>query len=356
MQPAVRYSPRVETASPDETDTIRDLIDVLQDIMQVTAKEYGHAVRSVHAKSHGIIRAELDVLDGLPDELAQGLFAVPGRYPAILRLSTNPGDILHDSISVPRGVGLKIMHVSGERLPGAEGETQDFVMVNGPIFTTADPAAFLKNLKLLSKTTERAEWAKRALSAVLRGTERALETVGLESGTIKSLGGAPNVHPLGETYYSQTPFRYGNYIAKFSLVPISATLTQHSGEIVDTKGKPDAIGQAVDDAMRAGQAVWELRVQLCRDLDQMPVEDPTKRWDEDISPYFAVARLTANPQSTASDDHVENEMRFSPWTGLAAHRPLGAINRARRDAYLASAEYRAAFNGCPIHEPSGTDT
>lgn len=39
------------------------------------------------------------------------------------------------------------------------------------------------------------------------------------------------------------------------------------------------------------------------------------------------------------------------WTGLAAHQPLGNINRARRESYRHSADFRAAFNRCPYHEP-----
>ncbi|MBE7213154.1 MAG: catalase, partial [Gluconacetobacter diazotrophicus] len=34
-----------------------------------------------------------------------------------------------------------------------------------------------------------------------------------------------------------------------------------------------------------------------------------------------------------------------------AHRPLGNINRARREPYQHSAAFRQGFNGCPIHEP-----
>ncbi|POR39874.1 catalase, partial [Methylobacterium sp. V23] len=48
---------------------------------------------------------------------------------------------------------------------------------------------------------------------------------------------------------------------------------------------------------------------------------------------------------------VDEEMRFSIWTGLAAHKPLGNINRARNAPYRRSAEFRQRFNGCPIHEP-----
>jgi hypothetical protein len=48
---------------------------------------------------------------------------------------------------------------------------------------------------------------------------------------------------------------------------------------------------------------------------------------------------------------VDEEMRFSVWTGLADHQPLGGINRARNETYRHSADFRAKFNGCPFHEP-----
>lgn len=358
MQPAVRYSPDVETVAPDEADTIRGLSDALRGILETTSRDYGHAVRAVHAKSHGIIRGELEILPGLPPELAQGLFARPGRHPAIVRISTNPGDLLHDAISVPRGLALKVMGVDGARLDGAEGETQDFIFVNGPVFSAPDPAAFLKSLKLVARTTDRAEGAKRALSTVLQGAEKAVEALGGESATLKTLGGAPNVHPLGETYFTQTAFRHGDHIAKLSLQPASESLTRHTGQVIDPKGRPDAIRERMAADMQAGDAVWNLRVQLCRDLDRMPVEDPSVLWDEEISPFVTVARLHALAQPGWSEDAaelVDDHMRFSVWTGLQAHRPLGAVNRARREPYRMSADFRAGFNGCPIHEPAAIE-
>ena len=44
------------------------------------------------------------------------------------------------------------------------------------------------------------------------------ETVGLESATLKQLGGHPNTPPLGDTYYTQTAFRFGD---KLELLPIA---------------------------------------------------------------------------------------------------------------------------------------
>ena len=189
VQP-VRYSPDVETPEADEAETNRQLTETLLKISEITWKDSGHAIRSVHAKAHGLLNAELVIAEGLPPELAQGLFAKPGRYPVLMRFSTIPGDILDDSVSVPRGLGIKIVGVEADRLPGSEGDTtQDFLMVNGPAFAAPTAKAFLGNLKLLAGTTDKAEGLKKVLSAVLRGAEAALEAVGGESGTLKALGG-----------------------------------------------------------------------------------------------------------------------------------------------------------------------
>lgn len=354
MAVPVPFSPSVENPEPDEAQTITSLEEQFKSILDTTSEDYGHAVRSVHAKGHGIAQGTLTVAAGLPDDLAQGLFATAGSYDAVLRISTNAGDILDDSISLPRGLALKVMGVTGDRLPGAEGTTQDFVLVNGPAFAAPTPKAFLGNLKLLSKTTDKAEGAKKALSAVFRGVEATLEAVGGESSFLQTLGGAKPVHPLGATYYSQTPFRYGGYIAKFALFPVSG-IKDYADETVNASGRPDAIREAVNELLMEQGGTWELRVQLCTDLEKMPIEDPTVVWDEKESPFRTVATLSVAPQAAwahGSSEKTEDALSFSPWHGLAAHQPLGGVNRARNDPYRMSAEYRGRFNGCPIHEPA----
>ena len=169
---------------------------------------------------------------------------------------------------------------------------------------------------------------------------------------VGQLGGAPEVHPLGETYFSQTPYRYGDHIAKFSLRPVSPGLTGRTGNIVNVHDRPDALREDVREVLIEQGGTWELAVQLCRDLSTMPVEDPTVEWDEDESPFVPVATLTVEPQvawEQGVSERREDMLSFSPWHGLAAHRPLGAVNRARRDAYDFSAGYRADFNRCPMH-------
>lgn len=350
----VRYQADLEEIQPDEQEVISELNDTFDTILKRTAEDYDHAVRSVHAKSHGILEGTLEVESDLPPEFAQGLFAAPARYKIYMRLSTNAGDILPDAISLPRGLAMKVVGVSGERLDGAEGETQDFVMVNGPVFQTPNAKKFQGNLKMLAKTTDRMEGTKKVVSSVLQTVNSALEAVGIESSKVQSLGGAPNSDPLGETYFSVTPFLYGDYVAKFRLKPVSQGLVELTGREIDTSVSDDAIRETVQAEMRDTAGEWLLQVQLCRDVEKQPIEDPTVEWKEDEAPFTTVARVKAGPQDSWADDTVQKvneEMRFSVWTGLAAHRPLGNINRARKDTYEHSSKFRAAFNRCPIHEP-----
>jgi hypothetical protein len=350
-----RYTPSLEIPEKDEAETAAQLNETMRGIQETTYEEYGHALRSVHAKSHGLLEGELRVLDGLAATLAQGLFSRPATYPVVLRFSTNPGDILDDSVSAPRGAAIKIIGVEGERLPGSEGDaTQDFIMVNAPAFAAPNTAAFAKNLKLLAATTDTGQGWKKVFSAALRGTETALEAAGGKSPMLTTMGGQPLTHPLGDTYFTQVPFRHGDYVAKLSLAPVSPELKALTDRPVDVSGRPNALREEVIDFFRRHSAEWELRVQLRTNPDTMPIEDASVVWPEDESPYLPVARITVARQpawSEARAAQVDDGLSFSPWHGLLAHQPLGSINRARKDAYADAAEFRFTRNGCPLHEP-----
>lgn len=346
------FDPAFEQIPEDEAETTRQLVEVMHNILETTSQDYQHGVRRVHAKSRGLLDRELTVLDGLPPELAQGVFASAGTHKVVMRLSTNPGDLLDDSVSTPRGLALKIGDVEGARLPGSETETtQDFVMVNAPAFTAATPKAFLTNLKLLAKTTDRAPTSKKVLSAVLRGAEKVVESVGGESRMLKSLGGHPETHILGETFYTVVPFLYGPYFAKLSVAPVSAELAALTDAALDINGHPDALRDAVDDFFATQSGEWEVRVRLATDIDKMPVEDASVKWPEDDSPYVAVARIRVAPQpawTNVRSAAIDDGLTFSPWHGLAVHRPLCGIMRSRKPAYEMSSEFRGRVNGCPV--------
>lgn len=353
MSVPVRFVPSFETIAPDELETEQGLVETLERIQNRVYEDTGQAFRGVHAKCHGIITGELIVESSLPSACAQGLFAGPGRYPAVIRLSTIPGDVLDDDVSVPRGLALKVIGVPGARASGSEKDgTQDFVLANGPAFSKSEPKGFLHNLKLLASTTDKAPGLKKALSAVMRGTERLLEAVGTKSGTVMTLGGYPEVHILGDEFYSQVPILFGDYMAKMRLVP-TGELSTLSGAKLDLKGHPDGIRDAVSAHFRASGGRWALQAQLCTDLKAMPIEDAAKEWPQAESPYVTVAHVEANPQDIWSEARraADATLSFSPWHAMAAHRPLGAIMRARRRAYAASSALRAQRSGHTLAEP-----
>lgn len=356
LRTPLRFRQSIEQVADDETETIQGLVATLRYITEKTFADGGHAIRGVHAKSHGILQGYLQVNEDLPGELAQGMFAKPGRYPVVMRLSTIPGDILPDSVSVPRAMAVKIIGVEGERLEGSENDvTQDFLLINGPTFGASTPKKFLSVLRLLAGTTDRVEWLKKVLSGFMRQVQRMLVAVtGKQSVTVATLGGQPETHILGETFYSQAPLRYGDFIAKISVAPVSPELTALILAPLNVNGVPNGLREAVVEFFKRNGGVWEVRAQLCTNLELMPIEDAAVVWPEEISPYRPIARITVKPQvawSKARSATVDDGMSFSPWHGLAVHRPLGGIMRVRKAVYEMAKRSRAEKNSRLIEEP-----
>lgn len=350
------YDPSMEHLEEDEVATTAGLIETMQNITAVTTKDYARGVRSVHAKSHGLLIGKMTVIDGLPTELSQGLFANVGTYDVVMRLSTIPGDILDDRVSTPRGMAIKILGVHGERLSGSENDmTQDIVLVNGPAFLKSKAKDFLGSVKVLAMTTDKAEGLKIAFSAVARGTEKLIESVGNNSPTLISLGGHPETNVLGETYYSQAPILYGAHVAKVALFPVSPSLTALTKAPVDLSDKPNGLRDAVVQHFASDSGEWEVRIQLCTDLNTMPIEDASVLWSEDTNPHVAVARIMMLSQPAWNDAReaaLDQGLSFSPWHGLASHRPLGSIMRVRKAVYQTLAAERMKSNGRTAGEPT----
>ncbi len=351
----LRYLPSYEHPAPDEAATQASIDETMRRIQEKTFADGGKAIRSVHAKSHGLLVGEFRIPVGLPPELAQGIFARPGTLPLVMRLSTVPGDLLPDDISTPRGMAIKIIGVDGPRLPGSESDvTQDFVLVNGPSFGRPDAKSFARSLKLVAATTDKALGAKQVLAAAFRGLEQAVEAIGGHSATLTALGGHPETNPLGETYYSQVPVLFGDYFGKICVRPLSPSLKALYKEPVDLKDSPDGLRDAVAAYFEEQGAEWALCVQLCTDIGEMPIEDASVVWDEALSPYVAVARIVAGAQASWSDTRahaIDEGLAFSPWHGVAAHRPLGSVMRLRREAYAAAQRFRAEKNQRTLSEP-----
>lgn len=354
----LRYSPSVEKPEPNEEAVFEELSQTMQHITRTMASHYRHAYRPVHAKSHGVLVGSFTVPAGLDGSLAQGLFAQAGMYPVILRFSTNPGDLLADSVSSPRGLAIKVLDVSGEMLPSHLGNaTQDMVCVNAKAFGAPDAAGFLKQIKTLDKTLEYPESLKQAVSTGARATNAVLGVIGIHSGSLDQLG-HPYTHILGETFSTIAPVRFGDYVAKLAIAPSSANLKALTGKHIDAGHGFNPLEEAIRDFFKSNTGVWEVQAQLALDSEATPIEDASKQWPEDQSPYRTVATITVAPQESYSDARqvfVDEQLSFSPWHALAAHQPLGGIMRSRRNAYEAAQKFRAERNIRPHVEPRSID-
>lgn len=87
----------------------------------------------------------------------------------------------------------------------------------------------------------------------------------------------------------------------------------------------------------------------------MPIEDPSVTWREVDSPFITIAKISLLPQWFDTDQQqafCEN-LSFSPWNSLVEHRPIGQLNRIRKQVYQSSSEYRHRQN--KVEAPSQLD-
>ena len=351
----VRYHLGIETTQPGETETIDNIVTSMQnETVKVAAGNTGRAVRASHAKTSGVLKGTLVVHDGLTPALRQGLFAQPGSYPALARLAQGPGEHLSDRISTHRGLSLKLFGVAGPKIDGHVEDTQDFVLATGPVFPDADAAAFLKSMRQIEAVSGGHDTLKTVVSTTARTLNAAAKVVtGQDVPRLDFFGHAP-LHPLAESYHSQAAIRYGDHVAKVALFPTSAEQVARSGETLDPGADPDVFRNATAAYFRDHDAVFELRVQLCTDLESMPIEDASVLWSEQDSPYVTAATLTLPRQdalSPARVGFVENRMSFRPGHSLEAHRPLGSLMRARLGVYSALAAFRMTQDAAAAIEP-----
>jgi hypothetical protein len=355
LKPAIPFLAEYESVLEDEGAMIAECAAIVQEVMHEKSRRTGKSSRAVHTKGHALLCGTLEVSETLPEELWQGLFAQPATYPVIARLSSALPEMGPDRVSTARGFSLKVREV-GEAKQGSSPE-QDFLLVNTPAFFVSDLRRMMPLLRLLPVVAERFKRVKQGVSPLLQGAEQLAEHLGYKRTGLLAVIGQPPSHPLADTYYSQVPLLYGRYMTKVALAPVSQELRALEGRRLDLGADEDCLRHAIADFFGAHDGVWELRVQLCRNLETMPIEDASVVWPETESPYLPVARLTflAQPAWDANSLVHEHAFSFSPWNCLPAHRPLGSIMRARKQAYRTAAACRQSGDCLPRTGGAGTN-
>ena len=65
----------------------------------------GRAVRGAHAKTFGVVKAEVEIASGLAVPYAQGIYATPGRHGALIRFSSSSNQLGPDLGEPAPGAG-----------------------------------------------------------------------------------------------------------------------------------------------------------------------------------------------------------------------------------------------------------
>ena len=130
-----------EKLLPDEEAYLDSIINSFEKQMRLLWKP-GMFERGGNTKTHGIVRGEFIVHDGLPTELRHGIYAQPHTYRAWVRFS-GPGPYITPDIDDVgfMSISIKLMGVPGPKLMEEEKFTQDMFAVSTPTFVTPDTVA-----------------------------------------------------------------------------------------------------------------------------------------------------------------------------------------------------------------------
>ena len=123
---------------------IQQIVQIVEENIRAEAK-HGSAHRDVHFKAHGCVKAEFRVLP-LPDAMQIGIFAEARTYPAWVRYSNGSGKVQDDSIGDGRGMAIKLMGIES-----SQSGTQDFVMINHPVFFVRNATDYIEFQKAVSQ-------------------------------------------------------------------------------------------------------------------------------------------------------------------------------------------------------------
>lgn len=326
---------------PNEKTVAEELSVVIEDSIR---KQYspGSARRDAHPKAHGCVKADVHVLETLPDRLAKGMF-IPGKtYQAWIRFSNGSGDPTRADIKRDaRGMAIKVLGVPGKKLLEDETEatTQDFIMINHPVFFATDPARYRS---FMDDANSEHFYQKLRIPFDLgaKGTLIALET---RSSKISN--------PLQARYWSMVPYQLGTGTGR-QAVKYSARACSSVVDPVPKKPGHDFLRDALRNTLQSGEACMELLVQP-RTSSSMAVEDSRIEWKEAQAPFYPVATIRIPRQvfDTPEQNAFCENLSFTPWHALPEHKPLGVTNRLRKVIYDHISRVRHEMNSTNRQEP-----
>ncbi|WP_457968010.1 catalase family protein [Pseudomonas sp. R4-84] len=332
--------PDKEQIPPDESAMTQDIIQTAIRIVD-QHREGTRYLRDAHAKAHGCVMAEVQVPSDLPAPLRQGVFAEPGRtWQATIRLSNGNAYPQFDSLRDARGMAIKLRDVPGKQLLAdrqSQGE-QDFVMFNHPNFFVSDVAEYRQNVAAQAD-------GKKAMAFFPSLDPRTwqIRHLFIALATLSP----PPASPTQTTYFSVSPYKFGEVNAKFRVTPDADSCPGYTLP-PQNQDLPNFLRSALNQQLSTDRvpACFVLQIQHQDPSKYMPIEDTSIEWKESDAPFETVARIKVPAQDfdTPKLNLACDNQSFNPWFGIEAHRPIGGINRLRKAVYEAVSDYRHSRN------------
>jgi len=332
-----------EKLFPDEEAYLDSIVDSFEKQMRLLWKP-GAFERGGNTKTHGIVRGELIVHDGLPAGLRHGIYARPRTYRAWVRFS-GPGPYITPDIDDVgfMSISIKLMGVPGPKLMAEENFTQDMFAVSTPTFVTPDTVS---NAQLQIESLKNAQ-----IFYFLNLHRPHLLDLIMQSLWIKTQSS-----PFEAPYFSCVPYLLGEGQAmQYSVWPKSKGRTPIPR--LPLRPPDDYLRNAMVASLAKGDVEFDIRLQLQTDAHLMPIENNAVLWPEKFSPRISAATLRLPRQKFDFPAQLDfaRMLSYNPWHCIAEHRPLGNQNRARRRMYDTLSRLRHAMNDVPLYEPTGDE-
>ncbi|HEX6037323.1 LodA/GoxA family CTQ-dependent oxidase [Longimicrobium sp.] len=288
------------------------------------------ATRPVFRRVHGVAHGTFVVRPDLPEALRVGVFGQRSEYPMWVRFSSDLQPGAPDYRGTV-GIGIKIFGVHGHKVmePDQDATTHDFILQNHDVFfvnNAKDMCEFSRDFNGFVKKHPRT-------SQILNEMEKVVNSV------------------LETPYWGVLPTRFGmEQYAKYKIEP--EVVPPGSGRQPDYD---DPFYQRADlhCRMNNGEARLKFMVQLRTHPEQMPLDEATVAWSEELSPPIHVATLVLPRQDLDTRGQAEygENLAINTWHALPELEPVGSLAEARKVTYRASARVRRDVNGVPLAEP-----
>jgi hypothetical protein len=324
--------PKVAT----DAEMTSEMIAILRETM---AKNHasGQTKRGAHAKSHGLLKAQFVVLDGIPSEHKVGIFREPKIFPALIRLSNASAKVKSDKDKDFRGFAIKLLGVEGDRVNNDEKQSQDFVLMSSPTMPLGTVKLFRDAIYYAIKWHPLVMLLKFIVAG--HGSKLAALKAGRKFDT----------SPLDIHYWSTTPYGFGKKAVKYMVVPTSEFKSELPNPLTD-----NYLARNMSYHLQNQTASFDFFVQFFDRVETTPIEDAAVEWPEAKSLFIKLATIQIPIQriDNAVRQELVETMAFSPAHSLDVHRPLGGLNIARTEIYKVLSQFRHQRNGKMAMEPT----